>query len=83
MTSRENYDIIIPEDENKGEIKMNKIREDYINRMIAIYGFEHPCVVQFRSICEDWADNDWNNTVLRLLVEAHEADPCHDFDKED
>ena len=59
------------------------MRENLIDRMIAIYGFENPIVIRFCRMCEDWEDNNWNNTILRLLVEAHEADPCHDFDEED
>lgn len=54
---------------------MSEIRESYIDRMIAIYGLENPIVIEFCRLCEDWEDNSWNNKILQLLVEAHEADP--------
>jgi hypothetical protein len=43
--------------------------------MIHIYGLEDPIVIQFANMCEKYADNAWNDDVLRLLVEAHEKDP--------
>ena len=43
--------------------------------MIRIYGFEHEIVLEFATMCEAWADNNWNNKCLAILVESHEADP--------
>lgn len=54
---------------------MTTYREHLIDRMIHIYGFEDPIVIQFANMCEKYADNAWNDDVLRLLVEAHEKDP--------
>ena len=54
---------------------MSEIRENYIDRMIAIYGLENPIVIQFCRLCEHWEDNSWNNKILQLLVEAHEGNP--------
>jgi hypothetical protein len=54
---------------------MTKFRENLLNRMIRIYGFEHEIVLDFAAMCEAWADNDWNNKCLAILVESHEADP--------
>lgn len=51
------------------------MRENYIDRMVAIYGLENPIVIDFCRMCEEWPENEWNNTILRLLVEAHEASP--------
>ena len=59
---------------------MTTYRKHLIDRMTHIYGLENPIVIEFCRYCEDWADNDWNNTVLRLLVEAHEADPYFEED---
>lgn len=59
---------------------MNEIRENYIDRMIAIYGMENPIVIQFCHLCETWEENEWNDKILRLLVEAHEADPYREED---
>lgn len=50
-------------------------REKLVDRMIRIYGFENPLVIQFAEMCESWEDNDWNNTCLTTLVKAHEASP--------
>ena len=55
--------------------KMTKFRESLLDRMIRIYGFEHEIVLDFAAMCEAWADNDWNNKCLAILVESHEADP--------
>ena len=54
---------------------MTEYRESLLNRMCALYNLEHPCVVQFAQMCEEWEPNDWNDTILRILTEAHEADP--------
>lgn len=54
---------------------MTTYRENLIDRMIAIYGFEHSIVIDFARLCEGWEENKWNNKVLTVLVEAHEAHP--------
>ena len=59
---------------------MTAYREHLVNRLIHIYGFEDPIVIQFAEMCERYADNSWNDDVLRLLVEAHEADPVFEED---
>ena len=51
------------------------MREQLINRMIALYGLENPIVIQFCELSERLPETEWNDTTLRLLVEAHEADP--------
>jgi len=59
---------------------MTTYRENLLDRMIAIYGLEDPIVIQFANMCEKYTDNAWNDDVLRLLVEAHEADPVFEED---
>ena len=59
---------------------MTAYREHLVNRLIHIYGFEDPIVIQFAEMCERYADNSWNDDILRLLVEAHEADPVFEED---
>jgi len=54
---------------------MNTYRENLADRMIAIYGLENPIVIQFVEMCEKWEVNDWNDTILRILVETHEKEP--------
>lgn len=59
---------------------MTNFRENLLDRMIAIYGLENPIVIEFCRLCEKWEDNEWNDKVLRYLVEAHEADPYREED---
>ena len=48
------------------------MREQLIDRMIRIYGFEHPIVIQFIELCERMTDTEYNNKALMTLVKAHE-----------
>jgi len=57
---------------------MSKEREALAERMIAIYGMEHPIVIDFCWMCEEWEENEWNNTVLDILVKAHEECPVRE-----
>ena len=54
---------------------MTKFRESLADRLIYLYGYENKIVIDFCRLCEAWADNDWNNKCLAVLVESHEADP--------
>lgn len=47
------------------------MRENLIDRMIRIYGFEHPLVIQFAEL----EDTEANNNALMTLVKAHEENP--------
>ena len=51
---------------------MTELREELITRMIRIYGYENPVVIQFCELCEELDDTEWNNKCLIILVEAHE-----------
>ena len=51
---------------------MTKLREELITRMINIYGYEDPIVIQFCELCEKLDNTEWNNKCLTILVEAHE-----------
>lgn len=57
---------------------MNATRENLLDRMIRIYGFENDIVIQFAELCERYADNAINDKMLTVLVEAHEASPFLD-----
>lgn len=51
---------------------MTEYREKLIDRMIRIYGFEHPVVIHFAEMCEDsW----WMDEVLETVVKSHEENP--------
>ena len=54
---------------------MNTMRKNLIDRMIKIYGFEHPSVIWFVDLCERWKDTKDNDKVLRVIVESHEEFP--------
>ena len=54
---------------------MSTMRENLIDRMVRIYGFEHPVVIQFTDLCERWKDTKENDKVLRIIVESHEEFP--------
>lgn len=62
---------------NKGtkEREVDTMRENLIDRMIRIYGFEHTIVIQFAELCERMAYTEANNNALMTLVEAHEENP--------
>lgn len=54
---------------------MTYFRETLVDRMIRVYGFEHECVLIFIGLCEKYEESFWNDRMLEILVEAHEADP--------
>jgi len=75
LTDYPSYVIIIPEGTRKEVKKMTKFRENLIDRMIRIYGYEHEIVLEFCRLCENWESNVWNDKCLEIVVEAHEAEP--------
>lgn len=54
---------------------MNTTRENLLDRMIRIYGFENPITIQFAELCESYPNNEISDKMLTILVEAHEAEP--------
>ena len=55
------------------------MREQLLDRMIRIYGFEHEVVIEFARMCE--SDN-FTDKDLEVIVEAHEANPIG-FDEDE
>ena len=51
---------------------MNKTREALIDRMIHIYGFENPIVIDFCRMCEM---DCYSDKALTTTVECHEMYP--------
>jgi len=43
-------------------------REEYLSRMIHLYGFEHPAVIHFAELMERGVSDE----TLKTLVESHE-----------
>ena len=54
---------------------MSNYCESLINRMINLYGYEHPAVILFAELAERGHCDD---NVLRVIVESHEAYPLED-----
>lgn len=50
---------------------MTENKEKLIDRMIRIYGFENPIVIDFCKLCEE---NNLAEKVLELIVQAHEEE---------
>jgi predicted glycosyltransferase len=79
LTSNQAPSIIRVQKKKRGkQIMMNATRENLIDRMIRIYGFENDIVIQFAGLCERYTDNVTNDKMLTILVEAHEASPILD-----
>lgn len=55
------------------------MREKLIDRMIHMYGFENPIVIEFCKVCEEWEDTEGKNTLLKVIVELHEAFQKYDY----
>lgn len=55
------------------------MREQLLDRMIKIYGYEHEVVIEFANLCEkEWiADRD-----LETIVKTHEAMAICDEDED-
>ena len=51
------------------------MREQLLDRMIRIYGFEHGIVIDFAKMCETYPQGEQWDKALRVLVECHEASP--------
>lgn len=51
------------------------MREKLIDRMIHIYGFENPIVIEFCKVCEEWEDTEEMNRLLEFIVMSHEEYP--------
>lgn len=51
-------------------------REEMQNKIIEIYGFEHPMTIGFFKKCEELEDNSYNNAYLQKIVELHSISPC-------
>ena len=81
LTSCREYGIIIIE-RNK-RVRYLIMREQLLDRMIRIYGFEHEIVIEFARMCEEWLPTENNDKALETLVECHEENPVGFDDDED
>lgn len=56
------------------------MKEKLIDRMVRIYGFENPIVIEFCRMCER---GEIIEELLELIVELHERCPQLDEEEED
>lgn len=57
-------------------------RNEMMDAMIRLYGFEHPVVIQFCRLCEEWPEAEGNNKALEILVKkAHLESPLAEDDE--
>ena len=65
---------------------MTNFRDDLLTRMIHLYGFEHPLVIQFAESCNAYTWDEvaaqWDK-ILENLVELHEEHPYFPDEKEE
>lgn len=54
---------------------MTEFRENLLDRMIRIYGFENPIVIDFAKLCDNPLFQD---NLLEQIVKAHEEFPAID-----
>lgn len=54
---------------------MSKYREQLVDRMIRIYGYESEIVIRFCEVCELNPESEEWDKVCELLVSAHEQFP--------
>lgn len=56
---------------------MSKIREQLVDRMIRLYGFESPITIDFCRLCEEWPNAEAYDNALATLVKYHEEAPLY------
>ena len=59
---------------------MTELRENLLDRIIRIYGFEHKITIWFAQLLESQEENEINNKMLEMMVECHEKSPIVDED---
>ena len=57
---------------------MTEFRENLLDRMIKIYGFENEIVINFCRLCEGWPSGKEIDDRLQRLCESHEKCPAID-----
>ena len=51
---------------------MTAYRENLIDRMINLYGYESPIIIKFAQLCENWPQTEGYDTYLQIVVKSHE-----------
>lgn len=55
------------------------MKEELLDKMIGIYGFEHEVVIAFAELVEN---NTFTDEMLETIVKAHEAHPIMEDEEE-
>jgi hypothetical protein len=50
LTNLKKFDIIVTTDKERRSLKMTEFREKLLDRMIRLYGFENPMVIEFKNV---------------------------------
>ena len=53
------------------------MREELMNRMIRLYGFESPITIDFCRLCEEWPNAEAYDRALARLVKGHKEAPLY------
>lgn len=51
---------------------MSNFRENLLDRIIHIYGFEDGITIEIATYLETWAEDDYNDKLLQAIVEYYE-----------
>ena len=51
------------------------MREELMNRMIKLYGFENPITIDFCRLCKELPNTKAYDSALATLVKCHEGTP--------
>lgn len=54
---------------------MDAKRNELIDRMVRLYGFENSIVIKFCEACEGWAQDEEHTRLLEIIAIAHEQSP--------
>ena len=49
-------------------------RIEMFQKMLEIYDPENIYVKIFLNFCETWEDTNWNNSILEIYIQTHEAE---------
>lgn len=59
---------------------MTAYRQKLLDRMIKIYGFEHPLVIDYATLCENFPQGEWDSLLLEIAMH-YERNPIIESDE--
>lgn len=60
---------------------MTERRQKILDRMIKIYGFEHQLVIDYATLCENFPQEEWADSLLLEGIMNHEKNPKIESDE--